>query len=178
LLICVAAHFASEDEGSIFLRNVGNTAYIHTVSTPKAGSTLTSSRSIHRRIYMRTTDRQAETNCCGKRQNSELMILTCVAAAGTVPCNDMPSPVPQSREPTFCKGSLTRARCRCRSAIKTQQNMKTHIVNTLQKMIHDRLTEFQVALSDLVVSVLAIGPKISGFIPGREWWTFNGDKNP
>jgi hypothetical protein len=45
-------------------------------------------------------------------------------------------------------------------------------------MIQDRLTEFQVALSDLVVSVLAIGPKISGFIPGRERWTFNGDKNP
>jgi hypothetical protein len=35
-----------------------------------------------------------------------------------------------------------------------------------------------VSLGGLVVSVLAIQPKVRGFKPCRERWTFNGDKNP
>jgi hypothetical protein len=35
-----------------------------------------------------------------------------------------------------------------------------------------------VALGSLVVRVLAIGPKIHGFKPGRERWIFKVDKNP
>jgi hypothetical protein len=33
------------------------------------------------------------------------------------------------------------------------------------------------ALSGIVVSVLAIGPKVSGFKPGRRRLIFKGDKN-
>jgi hypothetical protein len=33
-----------------------------------------------------------------------------------------------------------------------------------------------VALGGLVVSLLAIGPKVRGFRPGRGWWIFKGDK--
>jgi hypothetical protein len=36
----------------------------------------------------------------------------------------------------------------------------------------------QVALGGLVVSVLATGPKVRGFNPGRGRWIFKGDKNP
>jgi hypothetical protein len=32
-------------------------------------------------------------------------------------------------------------------------------------------------LGGLVVSVLAIVPKVSGFKPGRRQWIFKGDKN-
>jgi hypothetical protein len=35
-----------------------------------------------------------------------------------------------------------------------------------------------VALDGLVVSVLASGPKVRGFNPGRGRWIFKGDKNP
>jgi hypothetical protein len=35
-----------------------------------------------------------------------------------------------------------------------------------------------VALGGLVVSVLATGPKVRGFDPGRGRWIFKGDKNP
>jgi hypothetical protein len=35
-----------------------------------------------------------------------------------------------------------------------------------------------VSLGGPVASVLAIGPKVRGFKPGRERWIFNGDKNP
>jgi hypothetical protein len=35
-----------------------------------------------------------------------------------------------------------------------------------------------VALGGLVVSVLATGPKVCGFNPGRGRWIFKGDKNP
>jgi hypothetical protein len=35
-----------------------------------------------------------------------------------------------------------------------------------------------VALGGLVVSVLATGPKVRGFNPGRGRWNFKGDKNP
>jgi hypothetical protein len=35
-----------------------------------------------------------------------------------------------------------------------------------------------VVLGGLVVIVLAIGPKVHGFKPGRERWLFKGDKNP
>jgi len=45
-------------------------------------------------------------------------ILTCVAVVDVVPYNDKPSPVLRSREPTFCKGSLTPARFQCKSATK------------------------------------------------------------
>jgi hypothetical protein len=34
-----------------------------------------------------------------------------------------------------------------------------------------------VALSSVVTSVLAIGPTVIGFIPGRGRWIFKGDKN-
>jgi hypothetical protein len=37
---------------------------------------------------------------------------------------------------------------------------------------------FRVALGGLVVSVLATGPKVRGFKPGRGRWIFKGDKNP
>ena len=35
-----------------------------------------------------------------------------------------------------------------------------------------------VALGGPVVSVLATGPKVRGFNPGRGRWIFKGDKNP
>jgi hypothetical protein len=35
-----------------------------------------------------------------------------------------------------------------------------------------------VAFGGLVVSVLATGPKVRGFSPGRGRWIFKGDKNP
>jgi hypothetical protein len=35
-----------------------------------------------------------------------------------------------------------------------------------------------IALSGLNGSVLATGPKVRGFKPGRGQWTFKGDKNP
>jgi hypothetical protein len=35
-----------------------------------------------------------------------------------------------------------------------------------------------VDLGGLVVSVLATGPKVSGFDPDRGGWIFKGDKNP
>jgi hypothetical protein len=35
-----------------------------------------------------------------------------------------------------------------------------------------------VVLGGLVVSVLATGPKVRGFNPGRGRWIFKGDKNP
>jgi hypothetical protein len=38
--------------------------------------------------------------------------------------------------------------------------------------------EVNVALGGLVVSVLATGPKVRGFNPGRGRWIFKGDKNP
>jgi hypothetical protein len=36
----------------------------------------------------------------------------------------------------------------------------------------------EVVLCDLVVSVLAIGPTVCAFKPGRERYIFKGDKNP
>jgi hypothetical protein len=39
-------------------------------------------------------------------------------------------------------------------------------------------TAESVALCGLVVSVLATGPKVRGFNPGRGRWTFKADKNP
>jgi hypothetical protein len=33
-------------------------------------------------------------------------------------------------------------------------------------------------LGGVMISVLAIGPKVRGFNPGRGQWIFNGDKNP
>jgi uncharacterized protein HemY len=35
-----------------------------------------------------------------------------------------------------------------------------------------------VALGGIVVSVLATGPKVRGFNPGRGRWIFKDDKNP
>jgi hypothetical protein len=36
----------------------------------------------------------------------------------------------------------------------------------------------QVILGGVMVIVLAIGPKVREFKPGRERWMFKGDKNP
>jgi hypothetical protein len=58
------------------------------------------------------------------------------------------------------------------------------------RRIHYCLSEFLVAeilqgqisenvdLGELVVSVLATGPKVRGFDPDRGRWIFKGDKNP
>jgi hypothetical protein len=37
---------------------------------------------------------------------------------------------------------------------------------------------FLFVLGSVVVSVLAIGPKVCGFEPGRGQWIVNDDKNP
>jgi hypothetical protein len=41
----------------------------------------------------------------------------------------------------------------------------------------DDVTSDHVALGDLVVNVLATGPKFRRFKPGRGRWMFMGDKN-
>jgi hypothetical protein len=41
-----------------------------------------------------------------------------------------------------------------------------------------RPIQCHVALGGLVVSVLATGPNVRGFNPGRGRWIFKGDKNP
>jgi hypothetical protein len=47
-------------------------------------------------------------------------------------------------------------------------------------MIHKRMLVHNkiVTLGGIVVSVLAIGPKVRGFKPGQGRWIFKGDKNP
>jgi hypothetical protein len=37
---------------------------------------------------------------------------------------------------------------------------------------------FKIAFGGLVVRILATGPKVRGFKPGRGRWIFKGDKNP
>jgi hypothetical protein len=63
-------------------------------------------------------EKQALINCKRKCPENE-MILTYVAVTDEVLYSDKPSPVPQSRGPTFCKGSLTPARFQYKSAIQT-----------------------------------------------------------
>jgi hypothetical protein len=48
----------------------------------------------------------------------------------------------------------------------------TKFENNILMITHD------VVLGGLVFSVLATGPKVRGFNPGRGRWNFKGDKNP
>jgi hypothetical protein len=41
-----------------------------------------------------------------------------------------------------------------------------------------KVTPLLVGLGGIVVIVLAIGPKVRGFKPGRRQWIFKGDKSP
>jgi hypothetical protein len=41
-----------------------------------------------------------------------------------------------------------------------------------------QLKSVVIVLGGVMVSVLATGPKVRGFKPGRGRWIFKGDKNP
>ena len=54
------------------------------------------------------------------------------------------------------------------------------LLSTILKQNHLQFNNkfYQPNLGGLVVSVLATGPKVCGFNPGRGRWIFKGDKNP
>jgi hypothetical protein len=51
-------------------------------------------------------------------------------------------------------------------------------VSVISVLIKKAVRTFEVVLGGLVVSVLAIGPKVRGYKPGRGRWIFQADKNP
>jgi hypothetical protein len=50
--------------------------------------------------------------------------------------------------------------------------------SVISVLIKKAVITFEVVLGGLVVSVLAIGPKVRRYKPGRGRWTFKADKNP
>jgi hypothetical protein len=60
---------------------------------------------------------------------------------------------------------------RRRENLKSQRTVVIYLLSRILKI-------YEVVLGDVMISVLAIGPKTRNFRPGRERWVIWGDKNP
>jgi hypothetical protein len=65
--------------------------------------------------------------------------------------------------------------CYTKKDLHTRTRWRKHTQNS---SINVSVYMCVVVLGGLVVSVLATGPKVRGFNPGRGRWIFKGDNNP